>query len=217
MDNPLLDQSGMPRFNDIRVEHVTPAIESLLAENRAVIRCIAEDPATPTWAGFAQPLEDAADRLRRAWGLVGHLNAVMNSPELREAYNENLPRVTEYYTEIGQNEALFAKYKALAASPGFAALTPARRKVIENEIRDFRLSGAELPPEQKQRYREISERLATLSSRFSDNVLDATNAFSHYETERSALAGLPEDAIEAAAQAASRASVSRCRRHPTCR
>jgi oligopeptidase A len=202
MDNPLLDQSGMPRFNDIRVEHVTPAIESLLAENRAVIRCIAEDPATPTWAGFAQPLEDAADRLRRAWGLVGHLNAVMNSPELREAYNENLPRVTEYYTEIGQNEALFAKYKALAASPGFAALTPARRKVIENEIRDFRLSGAELPPEQKQRYREISERLATLSSRFSDNVLDATNAFSHYETERSALAGLPEDAIEAAAQAA---------------
>jgi len=200
--NPLLDTSGMPRFGDIRVEHVTPAIEALLAENRAAIARIADDPAPPTWEDFAEPLEDASDRLRRAWGLVGHLNAVMNSPELRETYNANLPRVTEYYTEMGQNEALFAKFKALAASEGFAAMVPAQRKVIENELRDFRLSGAELPPAQKQRYREISERLATLSSRFSDNVLDATNAFSHYETDRAALAGLPEDAIEAAAEAA---------------
>jgi len=205
MDNPLLDRSGMPRFTDIRVEHVTPAIESLLAENRAVIAAIAADAATPTWDGFAQPLEEASDRLRRAWGLVGHLNAVVNSPELREVYNENLPRITEYYTEMGQNEALFSKYKALAASPEFARLTPARRKVIENEVRDFRLSGAELPPAQKERYRAISERLATLTSRFSDNVLDATNAFSHDETDRGALAGLPEDAIEAAAEAAKQA------------
>jgi oligopeptidase A len=200
--NPLLDTSGLPRFADIRVEHVGPAIDALLAENRAAIATLAADPAEPRWDTFAAPLEDASDRLRRAWGLVGHLNAVMNSPELREAYNAALPRITEYYTEIGQNEALFAKYKALAASPGFAGLSEARRKVIENEVRDFRLSGAELPPERKQRYREISERLATLSSRFSDNVLDATNAFSHHESDRAALAGLPEDAIEAAAEAA---------------
>ena len=202
MQNPLIDRSGLPRFGDIRVEHVDPAIESLLAQNREAIARVAADPAEPGWDSFAAPLEDASDRLRRAWGLVGHLNAVMNSPELREAYNGNLPRITEYYTELGQNEALFSKYKALAASSGFGALSPARRKVIENEVRDFRLSGAELPPAQKQRYREISERLATLSSRFSDNVLDATNAFSHYETDRAALAGLPEDAIEAAAEAA---------------
>jgi oligopeptidase A len=199
MDNPLLDQSGLPRFTDFRVEDVTPAIESLLAENRAAIARVAQDPATPSWEAFAQPMEDVSDRLRRTWGLVGHLNAVMNSPELREAYNANLPRVTEYYTELGQNEALFAKYKALAASAGFATLSPARRKVIENEVRDFRLSGAELPPAEKERYRQISEKLATLASRFSDNVLDATNAFSHLEPSRAALAGLPEDAIEAAA------------------
>ena len=202
MDNPLLDQSGLPRFGDIHVEHVGPAIESLLARNRGEIAKIACDPADPHWDTFAAPLEDASDRLRRAWGLVGHLNAVMNSPELREAYNGNLPRITEYYTEIGQNESLFSKYKSFAASADFATLSPARRKVIENEVRDFRLSGAELPLAQKQRYREISERLAILSSRFSDNVLDATNAFSHYEADRAALAGLPEDAIEAAAEAA---------------
>ena len=132
MENPLLDQSGLPRFGDIRVEHVDPAIESLLARNRAEIASIAADGDEPRWDTFAGPLEDVSDRLRRAWGLVGHLNAVMNSPELREAYNGNLPRITEYYTEIGQNESLFAKYKALAASPGFADLSPARRKVIEN-------------------------------------------------------------------------------------
>ncbi len=202
MENPLLDQSGLPRFTDIRVEHVAPAIESLLAQNRAAVARLDSDPAAPTWAGFAQPLEDVSDRLRRAWGLVGHLNAVMNSPELREVYNATLQRVTEYYTEMGQNEALFARYKALAASPEYAELTPARRKVIDNEVRDFRLSGAELPPAQKQRYREISERMAALCSRFSDNVLDATNAFSLYESGRDALAGMPEDAIEAAAEAA---------------
>ncbi len=202
MDNPLLDHSGLPRFPDFRAEQVTPAVDALLAHNRAAIDRLAADPATPDWDGFAHPLEDASDRLRRSWGLVGHLNAVINSPELREAYNANLPKVTQYYTELGQNEALFEKYKALAASPQFAALSPARRKVIENEIRDFRLSGAELPPERKQRYREISERLATLSSRFSDNLLDATNDFSHYELDRAALAGLPEDAIEAAAESA---------------
>ncbi|MBC7780230.1 MAG: M3 family metallopeptidase [Proteobacteria bacterium] len=202
MQNPLLEQSPLPRFPDIRVEHVTPAIESLLAENRAEVARLAEDASTPTWQGFAHPLEGVSDRLRRAWGLVSHLNAVMNSPELREVYNENLSRVTAYYTEMGQNEALFAKYKALAASPGFSQLSAARRKVIENEVRDFRLSGAELPPAQKERYRQISERLAALSSRFSDNVLDATNAFSHHVDARAGLAGLPEDAIEAAAEAA---------------
>jgi oligopeptidase A len=202
MDNPLLDLSDRPRFGDIRVEHVGPAIDALLASSRAQIARIANDTAAPDWDGFAAPLEDVSDRLRRAWGMVSHLNAVMNSPELREAYNENLPRITEYYTELGQNEALFSRYKAFAASAGYARLSPARRKVIDNELRDFRLSGIELPPAQKQRYREICERLATLSSRFSDNVLDATNAFSHYESDRARLAGLPEDAIEAAAQAA---------------
>ncbi len=202
MDNPLLDTSGLPRFADFDPAQVTPAIDTLLAGNREGIAAIAADPAPPTWDGFVLPLEDLSDRLRRAWGLVGHLNAVVNSPPLREAYNANLPRITEYYTELGQNEALFAKYRALSEGPGRDALSPARRQVVDNEVRDFRLSGAELPPERKQRYRELSERLATLCSRFSDNLLDATNAYAHVESDRGALDGLPDDALEAAAAAA---------------
>ena len=200
--NPLLDFSGLPRFADFKPEFVAPAVDQLLAENRAVVERVAAPVAAPTWADFVRPLEDANERLHRAWGVVGHLNAVMNSPELREAYNANLAKVTQYYTELGQHEGLHARFKALRADPGFGALTRAQKKIVENELRDFRLGGADLPPEQKNRFKAINERLSQLSSRFSDNLLDATNAYSHFVTDAGETAGIPPDVLATAREAA---------------
>ncbi|MBP8006969.1 MAG: oligopeptidase A, partial [Burkholderiales bacterium] len=144
-DNPLLDDSGLPRFASIRAEHVAPAVDRILADARATVERVATDPREPSWASVAEPLADALERLHRAWGAVRHLNAVVNTPELRDAYNGNLGKITSFYTDLGQDERLYAKYRALAASGEFASLDAARRRVIENELRDFRLSGAELP------------------------------------------------------------------------
>jgi oligopeptidase A len=200
--NPLLDFSGLPRFAEIKPEHVAPAIDQLLVENRALIARLLSDSAPPTWQDFIVPMEDANERLSRAWGPVGHLNAVMNSPELREVYNATLPAITQYYAELGQNLALFEKFKALRNSPEFAGLSAARKKIIENELRDFRLGGAELPEDKKKRYLEIQERLAELSSRFSDNLLDATNDYTLVIEDKNELRGLPEDVLQAAQESA---------------
>ena len=200
--NPLLDFAGLPRFAEIKPEHVAPAIEQLLAENRALIVRLLSDSAPPTWQNFVVPMEDANERLSRAWGPVGHLNAVMNSPELREVYNATLPKITQYYAELGQNLALFEKFKALRNSPEFAGLSAARKKIIENELRDFRLGGAELPDDKKARYLEIQERLSELSSRFSDNLLDATNDYTLVIENKDELDGLPDDVLQAAQEAA---------------
>jgi oligopeptidase A len=204
--NPLLDFTGLPRFAEIKPEHVAPAIDQLLAENRALIVRLLSDSTQPTWQNFVAPIEDANERVSRAWGPVGHLNAVMNSPELREVYNATLPRITQYYAELGQNLALFVKFKALRNSPEFAGLSAARKKIIENELRDFRLGGAELPDAQKARYLQIQERLAELSSRFSDNLLDATNDYTLAIENKNELSGLPEDVLQAAQEAAQAAN-----------
>lgn len=200
--NPLLDFSGLPRFAAIKTEHIAPAVDQLLAENRARVDSLTRPDTPATWAAFVAPLEDSNERLARAWGVVGHLHGVLDSPELRAAYNANQPKIVQYYTELGQNLALFEKYKALQASSEYPALTPAQRRIIDNEIRDFRLSGAELPPVQKQRFAAISEELAQLATKFSENLLDATNAFSLHVVERDALEGIPEDVIETARAAA---------------
>jgi oligopeptidase A len=197
--NPLLDFSGLPRFTDIRPEHVAPAVDQLLADGRATIEVVIK--AKPAWEAFVAPLEDANERIGRAWGQVAHLHAVMDNPELREVYNANLPKVTKYWTELGQNQELFEKFKALRQSGGFEPLSPARKKIVENALRDFRLGGAELPPEKKKRYAEIQEELARLSARFSENLLDATNAFSIY-VDKSQTSGIPEDVLQAAREAA---------------
>jgi oligopeptidase A len=202
--NPLLDFNGLPRFADIRPEHVTPAVDALLAENRALIERLTASAGAPDWDNFAAPLEDANERLSRAWGQVSHLHSVMDSPELREAYNANLPKITQYYADLGQNEALYAKFKALAAAPGFASLPAARRKVIENEVRDFRLGGAELPDAHKARFKAIQEELAGLTTRFEENLLDATNDFALYVENDSEVAGIPGDVLQAAREAAQR-------------
>jgi oligopeptidase A len=200
--NPLLDFSGLPRFGEIQPEHVTPAVDQLLAENRALVERAATATEPPTWDAFVAPIDDANERLSRAWGQVGHLNAVMNSPQLREVYNANLPRVTQYYTELSQDERLYAKFKALRAAGEYGRLGVEQRRIIDNELRDFRLGGAELPPEQKARFKAIRARLDELSSRFNDNVLDATNAFSYIVTDPAEVAGIPADVLEAARAAA---------------
>ncbi|HVY07251.1 MAG TPA: M3 family metallopeptidase [Burkholderiales bacterium] len=200
--NPLLDFSGLPRFADFKPEFVTPALDELLAENRALVEKLKNQEIEPGWENFVAPMDDGNERLRRAWGQVSHMNAVMNSPQLRDAYNANLPRITEYFTGLAQDEVLFGKYKALRASRAFGSLTAAQKKVIENEIRDFRLGGADLPAAEKQEFKAVAEKLSSLSSRFNDNVLDATNAFELIVTEQERLAGLPADAVAGAAEAA---------------
>ena len=203
--NPLLDFKGLPRFATIRTEHITPAVEALLTENRALIKRLTATSVAATWDSFVAPLEDANERLGRAWGVVGHLHGVLDSPELREAYNANQPGIVQYWTELGQNLALFEKYKALRASAEFASLKGQQQKIIDNEIRDFRLSGAELSDEKKQRYAQIMDELARLSTKFSENVLDATNAFSTPVEDVADVAGIPEDSLELAAEAAQKA------------
>ena len=198
--NPLLDFSGLPRFSEIKPEHVTPAVDELLAAGRSTLAAVAH--AAPTWDAFVAPLEDANERIGRAWGQVSHLHAVLDSPALREAYNANLPKLSQYWTELGQSEALFTGYKKLRASSEFAGLSQARKKIVENALRDFRLSGAELPADKKKRYAEISEELSRLGAKFSENILDATNAFSLTIEDAARVSGIPADVLQAAREAA---------------
>ncbi|MDI1298342.1 M3 family metallopeptidase [Methylotenera sp.] len=202
MSNPLLYLAGLPKFNEVKPEHVSPAIDSLLTEGRALVESLATATEAPTWENFALKLEDHSDKISRAWSQVGHMNAVVNSPELREAYNENLAKLTDYGSDMSQDERLYAKYKATQASAGFANLTPTQQKIINNEVRDFKLGGAELPEAQKARFKEVSEELSKLGSKFEENILDNTNDFAHYVEDIADLAGIPADAIEAALEAA---------------
>ncbi len=205
MDNPLLDFRGLPRFDAFAVDQVTPAIDALLAENRAVVARVAAEAAPPTWVNFVQPLEDAGEKLSRAWSQVAHLNAVKNSPELREVYNALLPKLTEFHTEVAQNEALFRRFKALAASAEYARLDSAQQRIIDNELRDFKLGGAELDAAAKARFKEVQEELASLSAKFEQNVLDATDTYGLVIEDPARLKGLPEDQLLAAEGEANRA------------
>ena len=202
MSNPLLDFSTLPRFNAVRAEHIAPAVDRLITDGRSTIERLASLDVTPTWENFVEPLDDANEKLARAWAQIGHLNAVMNSPELRDAYNAALPKVTQYFSEQGQDQRLHAGFKALRAAPAFDAYPRSRQRHVENELRDFRLGGAELPPPQKARFLEIQEELAKLASRFQDNVLDATNDFGLFVTNRAELSGIPEDVLDTAREAA---------------
>ncbi|HEX5612028.1 MAG TPA: M3 family metallopeptidase, partial [Burkholderiales bacterium] len=189
-----------PRYAEMAPAHVAPAVAQLLAEARAAVQHA--EQAAPTWDSFVEPLDDANERLARAWGAVGHLHAVIDTPELRAAYNESLPQVTQYWTELGQNLALFEKYRALRDSPEFERLSAPRRRIVENALRDFRLGGAELAPEKKARFGAIQEELAKLSAKFAENLLDATNSFSLVIDDERRLSGIPEDARFAAREAA---------------
>ncbi len=200
--NPLLDFSGLPRFDAITPEHVPAAIGELLAEHRRVVEQLAKPEAPATWAGFMIPMTDAGERLSRAWGIVGHLHSVNDIPPWREVYNALLPEVTRFYSELGQNQALFAKLKALRASDEYQRLNATQQRIVDNDIRDFRLSGADLAEVDKPRFQAIQEELAALGAKFSENLLDATNAFGEYVSDATLLAGIPADVCQVAQEAA---------------
>lgn len=192
MSNPLLEPHDLPPFDRIRPEHVAPAIDTILAENRAAIAVLAAAPAT--WEGVPGVLEQLQDRLDQAWSPVSHLNAVMNSDAWREAYNGTLPKLAAYSTELGQNETLFNVYTALEAGPHFAEFNQAQQQSIRYALRDFRLSGIGLSADKKKRFADIQEKFAELSSGFADSVLDATQAWELCLEDEARLSGLPASA-----------------------
>ena len=194
MTNPLLDFAGLPHYDQIKPEHVAPAIDYLISQAEAAVRT-AEIVAPVTWDNFVAPLDDATERLNRAWAQVSHLQAVANTPELRRAFNENLPKIIRFGSAMGQNLALFAQYRKLAEAPEYADYDDARRKTLENALRDFRLSGADLPEEGRARFAAIQMELSALSAKFSENVLDATEAFALYVEDASELSGIPSDVL----------------------
>ncbi|MDW7747587.1 oligopeptidase A [Halomonas sp.] len=195
--NPLLEPHELPPFDAIRPEHVVPAIEELLAENRTAIEKLVAraDTTAPSWESLAAPLEALNDRLARAWSPVSHLNGTMNNPELREAYQACLGKLSDYSTWIGQHEGLFRAWQALRDGPAWEALDEGQRRTVENALRDFRLAGVDLPAEKKRRYGEIKSRLSELSNTFSNQLLDATQAWHLDLADEARLAGLPESAL----------------------
>jgi oligopeptidase A len=199
--NPLLDTSGLPRFTEILPEHITPAVDALLSEANAALARATSDAVAADYEAMSSVLDVATERLMRAWGAVGHLNAVADTPELRAGHAQNLSRVVDFYTRLGADERLFEKYRAIMADPRSAALSTARRKALSNALRDFTLSGASLQGAAKQRFAELQDQLAELSQRFSDHVLDATDDFARFVSEAD-LAGVPADVKQAAKAAA---------------
>jgi oligopeptidase A len=202
MTNPLLNQTDLPLFSQIKPEHVEPAIDELLANARKVVADCLEKNEIYTWENLIEPIETAEDNTTKAWSPVSHLNSVMNNDELRDAYNACLPKLSDYATEMGQNEKLFHAYESIVSRETFADLTKAQQKVLTNALRDFKLSGVALPENKKQRYKEISQQLSSICSRYSDNVLDATNAWTKLITDVNELAGLPETDLAQAKQSA---------------
>ena len=202
MTNPLLTTADLPAYAAIQPEHVEPAIDRVLAENRAEIGRLLAANASPTWDSLIRPLEDLEDRLNKVWSPVNHLHSVLDSEPLRAAYNACLPKLSVYHTELGQHEGLFRAYRRIADGPEYARLDSAQRKVIDDALRDFRLSGVTLPPEQRDRYKAIMQELTQLSARFAENVLDATQAWTRHLTDETQLAGLPDSARALARQTA---------------
>lgn len=190
MDNPLLSQFELPPFSKIKPEHVKPAVEQLINDCKQTIKQVL-DNGDFSWQGLVETIEVCDDKLSRAWSPVSHLNSVLSSDELRDAYESCLPLLTEYGTWVGQHQGLFNAYQQLAASDEFKTLDTAQQKVINNTLRDFKLSGIDLADEAQQRYGDIQTRKSEISSNFSNNVLDATNAWSKLITDETELAGLP--------------------------
>lgn len=199
--NPLLDFAGLPRFADVRPEHVTPAIGQLLAEADAALERAVGDEVPAEYGALSAVLDVAVERLNRAWGAVRHVQSVADTPELRAAYAENLPRVTDFHTRLGADERLYAKYKAVAASPAAARLPQAQKKALSDALRDFVLGGAELQGAARERFTQLQDRMAELSQRFGEHVLDATDGWSYFAAEDE-LAGVPDDVKQATREAA---------------
>ena len=206
MSNPLLEKHALPPFSRIEPAHVEPAVRQLIERNKQAIENLLAANSVYTWDNLLQPIEEMEDELAQAWSPVSHLNSVRNSDALRESYNACLPLLSEYSTWMGQHTALCDAYQQIATRADFDGLSTARRKTIENALRDFRLAGVSLPAAQKQRYGELRKRLSELGSKFGENVLDATNAWSRQVT-REQLQGLPDTALASARQAAQQAEL----------
>ncbi|NOH84856.1 oligopeptidase A [Vibrio sp. 03-59-1] len=202
MSNPLLTFTDLPPFSQIQPEHIKPAVEAVIAECRAKIDDVLENNTTPTWDNVIAPIEDVDDKLSQVWSPVSHMNSVVNSDELRDAYESCLPLLSEYGTWVGQHKGLFEAYKAIKASDAFDSLEQAKKKTITDSLRDFELSGIGLPADEQHRYGEISKRMSELGSQFSNNVLDATMGWNKHITDVVELAGMPESAITAAKETA---------------
>jgi len=193
MSNPLLEDATLPAFSRIKPEHVEPAIDELLADGRTLIHRLTADLSSASWDRFVQPIEEEDDRLARAWAPVSHLNSVISSDALRAAYNACLPKLSEYATEIGHNEAVYRGYKRVLDTD---ELDSAQRRMLSNALRDMRLAGVDLPAEAKARFKELSRELSRLSAKFEENLLDATNAWQKQITDPELLTGLPDSALE---------------------
>ena len=202
-NNPLVTFGrGIAAYSEVKPEHIAPAIEYLLKHAQDAVDVAVNANTVPSWDALAEPLEDATESLGRSWGVISHLNSVADTPELRAAYGAMLPKVTAFFSSLGQNLDLYKKFKELSKSPDFAKLSSAQKKVIENSLRDFRLGGAELSDADKPRFAQIQDEQATLGKAFSDHVLDATDGFVHLVTDKADLVGLPEDTVAAAADTA---------------
>ncbi|BBU06859.1 MULTISPECIES: oligopeptidase A [Aeromonas] len=199
MNNPLLTMDSLPPFSQIKPEQVQPAVIQAIADCKQKISDVLAQREPHTWDSLIAPLEEVNDRLSRIWSPVSHLNSVLNSEALREAHDACLPLLSEFQTYVGQHEGLYQAYLALSQSDDFPLLSGAQRKEIQNTLRDFRLSGIGLPAEAQQRYGEIQARLSELASRFSNNVLDATQGWHKLVADEAELAGLP-DSVRAAAR-----------------
>ena len=195
--NPLLSATGLPRFDAIRPEHITPAMATLLADADSALELATSDAVPADYDALSSVLDVATERLGRAWGAVGHLNAVADSPALRAAYTENLPRVVDFYTRMGADERLFAKYQAVLVNPRSVQLSLPRLRALTNALRDFKLSGAELVGAAKARYAELQDQQAEIGQKFSEHVLDATDGYAYYATAEE-LTGVPADVVQAA-------------------
>ena len=202
MTNPLLEITELPQFSKIKAEHVVPAIEQLLDQARQTIATQLQNGAPYTWQSLVEPIEAAEDRLNKAWSPVSHMNTVINSDDMREAYNACLPKLSEYATETGQNLELYQAYKSIHDSAEFASLDRGQQKMINNALRDFHLSGVDLAADKQARYKEISQQLSKLASQFEENLMDATNAWQKVITDVEQLKGLPESALAQAKQSA---------------
>ena len=200
MRNPLLEPALLPPFSEITPELITPAIDELLKQGRDQVAALASDTQKATWDEVVAPLDTANDALSQAWSPVSHMNSVVNSDGLRDAYNENLAKLSEYWTELGQNKGLFSAFQRVAEQS--QGLDAAQKKALEHNLRDFRLSGIDLPEQDQQRFAKIQKRLSELTTKFSENVLDATQGWEKHITDAAELAGMPEMSLAAAKQAA---------------
>ena len=204
MNNPLLENQELPAFQHVRPEHIEPAVDQLLEQYRALLRALLEQPGEHTWESLFQPLEDQDDQLQRAWSTVRHLHSVADNEALRLAHNACVPKMADHATELGQNEDLFRACKTLAGSEYYSRLDISRQKIIQNSLQDFHLSGIDLEQREKDRYKVLQQELSQLQTRYEENLLDATHGWTRLVTDEAQLSGLPDTAVELAAQNARR-------------